>query len=46
MKETKIFLTEEENKKLIELAKNNCQSKVKFCTMQIRMLLKKNKNDY
>jgi ribosomal protein L9 len=41
MKETKIFLTEEENTKLIEVAKENGQSKVMFCTVKIRTILKK-----
>jgi hypothetical protein len=41
MKETKIFLSDEENNELIEVAKENGQSKVKYCTMQIKMLLKK-----
>lgn len=43
MKETKIFLSDEENKELIEVAKENGQSKVKYCTVQIKMLLKKAK---
>jgi hypothetical protein len=43
MKETKIFLSDEENKELIEVAKENGQSKVKYCTVQIKMLLKKSK---
>lgn len=41
MKETKIFLTEQENQKLIEVAKENGQSKVKFCTVHIKNVLKK-----
>jgi hypothetical protein len=41
MKETKIFLTEEENTKLVEVSKKNGQSKVMFCTVQIRTILKK-----
>lgn len=43
MKETKIFLSDEENKELIKVAKENGQSKVKYCTVQIKMLLKKAK---
>jgi len=43
MIETKIFLTEEENKTLIKVAKENGQSKVKFCTHQIKSVLKKSK---
>ena len=43
MKETKIFLSDEENKELIEVAKENGQSKVKYCTVQIKKLLKKAK---
>jgi hypothetical protein len=43
MKETKIFLSDEENKELIKVAKENGQSKVKYCTTQIKMLLKKAK---
>lgn len=41
MKETKVFLTEEEDKKLIKAAKENGQSKVMYCTMQIRKILKR-----
>ncbi len=39
MKETKIFLTDEEDKLLEQLSNENGQSKTKFCTIEIRKIL-------
>ena len=45
LKETKIFLTEEEDAKLFEIAKIDGRNKTNFCTNEIRkIILKYQKN--